>query len=165
MKTLPTIFLMPSSIFLISILFIAQPLSTSLILKSGSLQRISPSSSTAKFLNSYGCQLKSNTRFTSRSFPFPKLLLSSSRMTLRMSGIDIPLIPAIIGTAVAVFAVFNIENPVDLTDRGRAEARAKRRAERIAKGETFNPKDKESESYRVFMLIPCPRVHVCMCIT
>eukprot|EP01036_Dinobryon_divergens_P029905 gene29905-39075_t len=66
-----------------------------------------------------------------------------------MSGIDIPMVPAIIGTAVAVFAVFNIENPVDLTDRGRAEARAKRRAERIAKGETFNPKDKaDLDPYR-----------------
>ena len=75
-----------------------------------------------------------------------------------MSGFDIPLVPAIIGTAVAVFAIFNIENPVDLTDRGRADARAKRRAERIARGETFNPKDKESESYIALVYLSHDRV-------
>ena len=83
--------------------------------------------------------VNTNIRFSTTSLIASK---SSSRTALGMSGIDIPMVPAIIGTAVAVFAVFNIENPVDLTDRGRAEARAKRRAERIAKGETFNPKDK-----------------------
>mmetsp|Transcript_14289 Transcript_14289/g.21327 ORF Transcript_14289/g.21327 Transcript_14289/m.21327 type:complete len:89 (-) Transcript_14289:461-727(-) len=54
---------------------------------------------------------------------------------------DIPYIPALIGTAAIVFAVFNIENPVDLTDSGRAKAKAKRRAERIARGEVLKPKE------------------------
>jgi len=31
---------------------------------------------------------------------------------------DIPMIPAIIGTTVLVFGIFNIDNPVDLTDQG-----------------------------------------------
>lgn len=60
--------------------------------------------------------------------------------TLRMA-FDIPIIPAIIGVSVGVFAIFNIENPVDLTDSGRAKAKAKRRAERLARGETIKPKE------------------------
>ena len=54
---------------------------------------------------------------------------------------DILYIPALIGTAAVVFGIFNIENPVDLTDSGRAKAKSKRRAERIARGEVFKPKE------------------------
>ena len=128
-----------SSLFLISASFLLQPLPllANRILKSAYIRRIS--SFTATIRNSHCSQLNANIRFTTASAVASK---SSSGTALGMSGIDIPLVPAIIGAAVAVFAVFNIENPVDLTDRGRAEARAKRRAERIAKGETFNPKDK-----------------------
>ena len=64
---------------------------------------------------------------------------------------DVPLIPSIVLATAGVFAgiyckeqfyfilfsfyiVFNIENKVDLTDRGIAEAKRKRRKEREAKG-------------------------------
>jgi hypothetical protein len=60
---------------------------------------------------------------------------------------DIPLIPAIVGAGALVFAVFNIENKVDLTDQGRADAARKRRAERLARGEA--PKSEEGlDPYR-----------------
>ena len=56
-------------------------------------------------------------------------------------AVDIPYIPALIGTAGLVFAIFNIENPVDLTDAGKAKAKAKRRAEKLARGESIQPKE------------------------
>ena len=37
-------------------------------------------------------------------------------------------LPAVVVTTAVVFAVFNIENKIDLTDAGRAAARAKRKA-------------------------------------
>jgi len=37
-------------------------------------------------------------------------------------------VPAVVITTAAVFALFNIENKIDLTDAGRAAARAKRKA-------------------------------------
>ena len=50
-------------------------------------------------------------------------------------------IPLIIGTGVVIFAAFNLpDNKIDLTDRGIAVAKQKRRAERIASGE-YRPKD------------------------
>jgi hypothetical protein len=65
---------------------------------------------------------------------------------LRM--VDFPLIPVLIGTAGVVFAVFNIENPVDLTDQGRAKARSIKRSERLARGEA--PKSTEGkESHHI----------------
>jgi len=58
------------------------------------------------------------------------------RTTTALNAFDIPLIPAILGTVGVVFAVFNIpDNKVDLTDRGLAMAKMKRRQERIARGE------------------------------
>jgi hypothetical protein len=47
---------------------------------------------------------------------------------------DIPLIPAAIVSTIAVFAIFNVNNPIDLTDSGIAKAKTLKRAERIAKG-------------------------------
>jgi hypothetical protein len=44
-------------------------------------------------------------------------------------GANLPTIPILIGSIAVVFGVFNINNDVDLTDAGRAKARAKRRAE------------------------------------
>ena len=44
--------------------------------------------------------------------------------------------------------VFNIDNKVDLTDRGRAEARKKKRQEREARGEFRTPKDPNADPYR-----------------
>lgn len=55
--------------------------------------------------------------------------------------VDIPLIPALIVTTAGIFAIFNLENPIDLTDQGLAKARAQRRAEKLARGEL--PKSKE----------------------
>jgi len=67
-------------------------------------------------------------------------------------AIDFPLIPTIIGTAGLVFAAFNIpENKIDLTDKGIAIAKMKRRQERIDRGEL--PKSKEGLDpyrYRIF---------------
>ena len=58
-------------------------------------------------------------------------------------------IPLILGTAVVVFGLFNIpDNKIDLTDKGIAQAKQKRRAERIASGE-YRPKDTtELDPYR-----------------
>lgn len=58
--------------------------------------------------------------------------------------VDIPLIPTLICTTAGIFAIFNLENPIDLTDQGLAKARAQRRAEKLAKGEL--PKSKEGVS-------------------
>jgi len=55
---------------------------------------------------------------------------------------DIPLIPSLLLSTAVVFGIFNIENPVDITDAGKAEARKKRRAERIARGEDVSGKTK-----------------------
>ena len=74
------------------------------------------------------------------SFKFPSKFNIKKRKSINMA-IDIPYIPALIGTAGLVFAVFNIENPVDLTDAGKAKAKAKRRAEKLARGESIQPKE------------------------
>ena len=74
------------------------------------------------------------------SFKFPIYNHINKRKSIDMA-IDIPYIPALIGTAGLVFAVFNIENPVDLTDAGRAKTKAKRRAEKLARGESIQPKE------------------------
>eukprot|EP01041_Mallomonas_annulata_P013483 gene13483-28580_t len=50
-------------------------------------------------------------------------------------------IPAAIVTCGVVFAVFNIDNKVDLTDAGQAATRAKRRAELKSKGELPKPSE------------------------
>jgi len=69
--------------------------------------------------------------------------------TTAIKALDIPLIPALIGTTVLVFGAFNLpDNKIDLTDRGIAMAKQKRRQERIARGE-FKPKDQEGlDPYR-----------------
>jgi hypothetical protein len=69
--------------------------------------------------------------------------------TTAIKALDIPLIPALIGTTVLVFGAFNLpDNKLDLTDRGIAMAKQKRRQERIARGE-FKPKDQEGlDPYR-----------------
>ena len=64
---------------------------------------------------------------------------------------DFPLIPTILVATLGVFALFNINNDVDLTDAGRADARRKRRAERIARGEDLTGKSnpfKTDDPYR-----------------
>ena len=61
--------------------------------------------------------------------------LNKSALNLMVGPIDIPLIPAVLLTTGAVFAVFNIDNKVDLTDSGRAAAKRQKRLEREAKGE------------------------------
>lgn len=85
------------------------------------------------------------TKETMRSITTNRLLKNRNTKLLNRNQLsmafDIPLIPAIIGAGVVVFGIFNIENPVDITDAGRAKARAQRRAERLARGEL--PKSKE----------------------
>ena len=73
----------------------------------------------------------------------------SSRMSM---SFDVPLIPAIVLSSAAVFAVFNIENKVDLTDEGRWKARKARRDAKIASGQT-PPRKKEGSdpfAYKLF---------------
>jgi hypothetical protein len=76
----------------------------------------------------------------------PRIIRTTST---NLQALDIPLIPAIIGTTVLVFGVFNLpENKLDMTDRGIAVAKQKRRQERIARGE-YKPKDQEGlDPYR-----------------
>jgi len=76
----------------------------------------------------------------------PRIIRTTST---NLQALDIPLIPAIIGTTVLVFGVFNLpDNKLDLTDRGIAVAKQKRRQERIARGE-YKPKDQEGlDPYR-----------------
>jgi hypothetical protein len=77
----------------------------------------------------------------------PRLRPSSSITELR--ALDIPLIPALLGTTVLVFGAFNLpDNKLDLTDAGIARAKQKRRQERIASGE-YKPKDQTNlDPYR-----------------
>lgn len=76
----------------------------------------------------------------------PRIIRTTST---NLQALDIPLIPAIIGTTVLVFGVFNLpDNKLDLTDRGIAVAKQKRRQERIERGE-YKPKDQEGlDPYR-----------------
>lgn len=67
------------------------------------------------------------------------------KSTVLKLGLDIPLIPAIIGTGALVFGIFNLpENNIDLTDVGIAKAKQKRRQERIASGD-FKPSPNKDE--------------------
>ena len=83
-----------------------------------------------------------------------KLLPSSSLITKNINKInnnnniinrniklymDIPLIPTALVTVGITFAIFNLDNPVDLTDQGIAKAKLQRRKERIEKGEIIQP--------------------------
>jgi hypothetical protein len=52
---------------------------------------------------------------------------------------DIPLIPTALVTVGITFAIFNLDNPVDLTDQGIAKAKLQRRKERVEKGEIIQP--------------------------
>ena len=54
---------------------------------------------------------------------------------------------------ICILLVFNIENKVDLTDRGRAEARKKKRQEREARGELRTPKDPNADPYRYLRIL------------
>lgn len=53
---------------------------------------------------------------------------------------DIPYIPALVVSTALVFAIFNIDTDIDLTDAGKAEARRKKRAERLVRGEDLSGK-------------------------
>jgi hypothetical protein len=66
-----------------------------------------------------------------------------------LAAVDVPLIPTLILSTAGIFAIFNIDNKIDITDKGLAEARRKKRNERIARGEDLNPKNKENlDPYR-----------------
>ena len=52
---------------------------------------------------------------------------------------EIPLIPTALVAVGLTFAIFNLENPTDLTDQGLAKARLQRRKEKIEKGEIIQP--------------------------
>ena len=78
----------------------------------------------------------------------PQKFLKSTFVSKTKLNMDIPLVPALIGTAVVVFGIFNIpENPIDLTDQGRAKAAMKRRQEKLARGESIE-KDPSLDPYR-----------------
>jgi len=63
-------------------------------------------------------------------------LITTSNTKLHM---DIPLIPTALVTVGITFAIFNLDNPIDLTDQGLAKARLQRRKEKIEKGEIIQP--------------------------
>ena len=69
-----------------------------------------------------------------------------SNTNLKLSGLEY--IPAVLGSTALIFAVFNIDNKVDLTDAGKAATRMKRRTELKAKGEFPKPKDENMDPYR-----------------
>lgn len=59
------------------------------------------------------------------------------------------LVPALVLSTGLIFAVFNIENKVDITDKGLAEARKRRRMERLARGDDVSGRNKENlDPYR-----------------
>ena len=66
-------------------------------------------------------------------------------------SLDVPLIPAILLSSAAIFAVFNIENKVDLTDEGRWRAKKARREAKIASGVEVKKKENaDPYAYRLF---------------
>ena len=66
-------------------------------------------------------------------------------------SLEVPLIPAILLSSAAVFAVFNIENKVDLTDEGRWRAKKARREAKIAAGHEVRKKENSDPfAYRLF---------------
>jgi len=60
---------------------------------------------------------------------------------------DIPLIPTALVTIGITFAIFNLDNPVDLTDQGLAKARLQRRKEKLERGEIIQP-NTNADPYR-----------------
>ena len=75
----------------------------------------------------------------------------SERGRLSMA-LEVPLIPAILLSSAAVFAVFNIENKADLTDEGRRRAKKARREAKIAAGQEVRKKESNADpyAYRLF---------------
>mmetsp|Transcript_17862 Transcript_17862/g.17937 ORF Transcript_17862/g.17937 Transcript_17862/m.17937 type:complete len:131 (-) Transcript_17862:95-487(-) len=72
---------------------------------------------------------------------------TKSRLSTSLNLSVIEFIPALLGTTAIVFAAFNIDNKVDLTDAGRAAARSKKRAEMRARGEV-SKSTKNLDPYR-----------------
>lgn len=64
------------------------------------------------------------------------VIATTSNTKLHM---DIPLIPTALVTVGITFAIFNLDNPIDLTDQGLAKARLQRRKEKIENGEIIQP--------------------------
>ena len=78
-------------------------------------------------------------------------LTTSSSPRRRVSSLqfELPLLPAIVGTTALVFAIFNIpENKIDLTDKGVAASKLKRKRERIASGQYDPDANKGKDPYR-----------------
>ena len=93
-----------------------------------------------------------NSAFVSR-FPLRSPPKQKQQQTALKAGLDPSLlIPTLLGTTAVVFFVFNgvdVNSQVDLTDQGLAKAKAKRYAERKAKG--LVPENKEQlDPYRWF---------------
>lgn len=65
----------------------------------------------------------------------------------KLSMMDIPLIPTMLVTVGVTFAIFNLENPVDITDQGLAKARLQRRKEKLERGEIIQP-NANADPYR-----------------
>jgi hypothetical protein len=64
-----------------------------------------------------------------------------------MSLYDFPLIPAIGLSALGIFAIFNIENKVDLTDEGIYKMKKAKRDARIARGDVLPKKDESADPF------------------
>lgn len=62
-------------------------------------------------------------------------------------GLDIPLIPAIAISTAAIFAVFSIDNKMDLTDEGVYKAKKMKRDARLAEGRAAAPKNEDADPF------------------
>jgi hypothetical protein len=81
---------------------------------------------------------------------FRGIPLRSRTVTLKM-GLDIPLIPAVALSSLAIFAVFNIDNKIDLTDEGVYKAKKARREAMRAEGKAVViKKDDDADPFRWF---------------
>ena len=80
----------------------------------------------------------------------PSTVRSSTRKDLQLQALPdaSTLIPAFIFSTGLIFAIFNIENKIDITDKGLAESRRKKRNERLAKGEDLSRNKENLDPYR-----------------
>mmetsp|Transcript_21108 Transcript_21108/g.19228 ORF Transcript_21108/g.19228 Transcript_21108/m.19228 type:complete len:139 (+) Transcript_21108:26-442(+) len=63
-------------------------------------------------------------------------LTTTSISPIKAFGSDIPFIPTLVISTLVIFGLFNIDNKVDLTDVGRANARRKEKQRKLKYGPT-----------------------------
>lgn len=78
-------------------------------------------------------------------------LMHKNKQVVQMFGNPFEAIPlpiSILTVTAVTFAVFNIENKVDLTDQGIAKTRLKKRQDKIARGESVGVVREDLDPYR-----------------